>query len=178
MKKAFLIIDMSNDFVADDGSLTAGKPAQAIVPAILQTAENYRLKGEPVVFCMDSHKKNDDHFRLWPAHNVAGTYGAQLYGPLAAWYEKHKDEENVLFLPKSEYDAFYMTPLAQILRDHGCEGVRAAGVCTDICVFLTVYGAYKAGFATEAAAGECATFTDNQQIFLKQMNAIYKTELV
>ena len=34
--EALLIIDMSNDFVDDKGGLTAGKPAQEIVPNIIK----------------------------------------------------------------------------------------------------------------------------------------------
>lgn len=33
-KEALLIVDMSNDFVADNGTLTVGKLAQEIVPYI------------------------------------------------------------------------------------------------------------------------------------------------
>ena len=34
VREALLIVDMSNDFVADNGTLTVGKPAQEIVPYI------------------------------------------------------------------------------------------------------------------------------------------------
>lgn len=56
--------------------------------------------------------------------------------------------------------------------------VQIAGVCTDICVFNTVYGAYKEGFKTIVDKNTVATFTDNQEVFLNQMNAIYKTEII
>ncbi|CAM5193241.1 hypothetical protein UACE39S_04369 [Ureibacillus acetophenoni] len=39
-KEALIIVDMSNDFVAEDGSLTAGKPAQEIVPYIVDLAKD------------------------------------------------------------------------------------------------------------------------------------------
>ena len=35
MKELFLIIDYQVDFVADNGALTAGKPAQAIEAALV-----------------------------------------------------------------------------------------------------------------------------------------------
>ena len=40
-KEALLIVDMSNDFVADNGSLTAGKPAQEIVSYIKGLATRF-----------------------------------------------------------------------------------------------------------------------------------------
>lgn len=41
MTKALLIIDYTNDFVADDGSLTCGKPAQAIEDYLLSLANDF-----------------------------------------------------------------------------------------------------------------------------------------
>jgi len=178
MKEAFLIVDMSNDFVDDKGSLTAGEPAQAIVPAIIDTLEKMNANHDLIVFCMDDHKENDEHFLLWTPHNVGGTWGAQLYGEIGSWYEAHKEQPNVLFLKKSEYDAFYETALCRILKSHGIDTVRVAGVCTDICVFNTVYGAYKCGLKTIVSGNECATFTSNHDVFLDQMNLIYKTEII
>jgi nicotinamidase-related amidase len=178
MNKAYLIVDMSNDFVADEGSLTAGKPAQAIVPNILRTLHAFDEKNDLIVFCMDNHQPNDDHFLLWTPHNVIGTWGAELYGKLNDWFTQHGEQANVRFLPKSEYDAFYQTDLEQILKNNEIDTVRVAGVCTDICVFNTVYGAYKCGFHTEVATDECATFTTNHTIFLNQMNLIYKTDII
>ena len=178
MKKAYVVVDMSNDFVHDEGGLTAGKPAQAIEGNILARIEEFDKNGDVIVFAMDAHKENDDHFKLWAPHNVIGTWGAALYGKIGEWYEANKDKDNVIFLPKGEYDAFYETPLKDILNEKGVDVGYVAGVCTDICVFNTVYGAYKAGFPTVVAKDECATFTANGDIFLNQMNAIYKTELV
>ncbi|MFX0560902.1 hypothetical protein TEPIDINF_002337 [Tepidibacillus infernus] len=39
--EALVIVDMSNDFVHDNGNLTAGKPAQEIVPYIMQQQRNF-----------------------------------------------------------------------------------------------------------------------------------------
>ena len=175
---AYLVIDMSNDFVDDKGSLSAGRPAQNIVKPLIDTISRFYENGDLVVFCMDAHAENDPHFELWPPHNIKGTWGSELYGELNEWYISRKDSENVYFLEKSEYDAFHRTDLEDILKSRGTGRVYAGGVCTDICVFNTVYGAYKAGFRTVVSAGECATFTGNHQIFLDQMNAVYKTEII
>ncbi len=178
MKKAYVVVDMSNDFVHDEGGLTAGAPAQAIEGNILKRVEEFDNEGCVIVFAMDAHQPDDDHFRLWAPHNVVGTWGAELYGKLGQWYEQNKDKSNVYYLPKGEYDAFYQTDLADILHENEVDVVYISGVCTDICVFNTVYGAYKAGFPTIVAKDEVATFTANGEIFLNQMNAIYKTEII
>ena len=178
MNKAYIIVDMSNDFVHGEGSLTAGSPAQNAVGPILKRLEQFNNNNELIVFAMDSHEPDDDHFLLWTPHNVKGTWGAELYGELNSWYQDHKEKDNVLFLGKSEYDAFYNTNLSEILKEQDVDTVYIAGVCTDICVFHTTYGAYKAGFKTIVNQNECATFTDNHEIFLKQMELIYKTKIV
>ena len=41
MAKALLIIDYTNDFVADNGSLTVGKPAQALEQPIISLANQF-----------------------------------------------------------------------------------------------------------------------------------------
>jgi len=177
MGEALLIIDMSNDFVHDEGGLTAGKPAQAIVPNIIHKADEFFEKGNVIVVCMDAHDEDDPHFELWPRHNVKGTWGQELYGPLKEWYENHKGHPNVLYVAKPEYDAFFGTNLDALLKELQVDTVHLTGVCTDICDFLTAYGAYSRGYKTVAHSNCMATFTDQHDIFLKQMNAIFKTEI-
>lgn len=41
MAKALLIIDYTNGFVADKGSLTVGKPAQTLAPEIMRLADQF-----------------------------------------------------------------------------------------------------------------------------------------
>ena len=178
MKKAYLIVDMSNDFVADDGKLTVGKEAQRIVPNIIKTADTYFENGDMIIFCHDCHEEDDRHFEMWPPHSVKYTRGMMPYGALMDWYDARKGGDQVLFLPKSEYDAFYKTPLAEILQMHHVEHVRIAGVCTDICVYHTIYGAYRSWFKTEVARDECATFTPFGDAFLQNAAIALKTEIV
>lgn len=178
MREALLIVDMSNDFVADDGSLTAGKPAQEIVPYIVEMADQFLEKDQIVVFAMDAHQENDPHFALWPPHNVVGTKGQQLYGELQDWYEKHKDHPNVIMQPKENYNAFFRTDLADKLRSLGVEKVHVCGVCTDICDFLTVAGADAEGFKTAVHKRGVATFTDQGELFIEHMKRCFFTEVV
>ncbi|GGE37990.1 isochorismatase [Pullulanibacillus camelliae] len=177
-KEALLIIDMSNDFVADQGSLSAGKAAQTIVPYIMATAKRFLEKKHPVIFCMDAHDEKDSHFELWPPHNIKGTWGQAIYGELGSWYEAHKTDENVIYLPKPEYDAFFQTDLEDILKQMAVDCVHLTGVCTDICDFLTAYGAYSRGYKTVVHRQGTATFTEQHELFLNHMKAIFKTVIV
>ena len=64
MKQALLIVDMINDFVADDGALKV-EGAKEFVPIIKRLMECF----ECVVFVNDAHKESDteliySHWRL------------------------------------------------------------------------------------------------------------------
>lgn len=176
--EALIIVDMSNDFVHDDGSLTAGKPAQEIVPFLVKQAGEMLNNGGYVVIAMDAHLPDDRHFEDWPPHNVIGSWGQKLYGELAEWYEKHEHDERVIYVPKPQYDAFYNTNLEQVLEDLGVKRVKITGVCTDICVYLTAAGAYYRGLKTQVFADGCATFTENHASALKQMELSFHTEII
>ena len=131
-KEALLIVDMSNDFVADNGTLTVGKPAQAIVSYIKETAQAFLDNGQVVVVSMDAHEENDPHFDLWPAHNVTGSYGQQLYGELQDWFEANQNHDQLYYQAKTNYNAFFKTGLADQLRQLEVEKVHVVGVTTDI----------------------------------------------
>lgn len=161
MKKALIIVDMSNDFVADNGSLTAGKPAQDIVPYIIEKANEFLANGDTVVIAMDTHKENDDHFKLWPVHNVISTWGHELYGDLMTWFKQNQFHPNLSVCPKENYNAFFGTNLAEKLKGRMIDEVHVTGVCTDICDFATIAGADAHGFKTAVHKRGIATFTQN-----------------
>ena len=177
-REALLIIDMSNDFVSDEGNLTVGAPAQVIVPNIIKAANEFIKNDQVVAICMDNHEEDDPHFELWPSHNVKGTWGQKLYNELQEWYDEHQDNPNVIYIGKPEYDAFYNTHLDDELKSRDVEKVHLTGVCTDICNFLTAYGAYARGYKTAAHQDKMATFTDQHDTFVKHMATVFKTEIV
>lgn len=178
MKEALLIVDMSHDFVAEDGSLTAGEPARKIVPYIAQLAEEFLKEGKPVIVSMDAHEPENPHFELWPVHNVVGTAGQELYGELKTWYDNNKKNKLVSYLPKANYNAFFETGLAEKLRSLGIEKVHVTGVCTDICDFLTIAGADAEGFKTVIHKRGAATFTDLGDTIIEHMVRCFQTEVV
>lgn len=177
-REALIIVDMSNDFVADDGSLTVGKPAQQIVPYIIEKANEFLESDNVVVFAMDAHHENDPHFDLWPPHNVIGTKGQELFGDLKKWYDDNVLNSNVIMLPKSNYNAFFNTDLAEKLRSFAVNKVHIVGVCTDICDFLTVAGADAEGFKTAIHKRGVATFTDLGETFIQHMKTCFFTEII
>ena len=106
-KEALIIVDMSYDFVADEGTLTVGKPGQEIVPYIRNLADDFLSANKHVVIAMDAHEPNDPHFELWPVHNVVNTPGQELYGELNDWFQANQEYKNVHYFPKQNYNSFF-----------------------------------------------------------------------
>ena len=111
MTKALISIDYSYDFVADDGKLTAGKPAQAIEDRIAQVTQEAYDNGDYIFVAMDRHDEGDTFHpetKLFPPHNIAGTAGRELYGKLAGVYDAIKDDHRVFWMDKRHYSAFWI----------------------------------------------------------------------
>ena len=88
--KALIVIDMQNDFI--DGAL--GTPeAQAIVPKVRKKIEEYRKRGEKIIFTRDTHFKQ--HYmhslegkHLPVEHCMAGTRGWQIPSDLTSYEDE------------------------------------------------------------------------------------------
>lgn len=148
-KQALLIIDYTNDFVDDKGALTCGKPGQDLEEEIFNLAEKMYQNGDRVWFPTDVHKPNDPYHpetKLFPPHNVRGTWGRELYGGLQDWYNDHNDGETVKLFDKTRYSAFAGTDLDLRLRERNIDTLHLVGVCTDICVLHTAVDAYNLNY--------------------------------
>lgn len=109
MTKALISIDYTEDFVADNGKLTAGQLAQAISEAIFQVIKKAYDDGDYIFFAIDGHDLDDKFHpesKLFPPHNVNGTSGRNLFGPLADLYESIKEDDSVFWMDKRHYSAF------------------------------------------------------------------------
>lgn len=162
MKKALISIDYTLDFVADDGKLTAGKPAQAISDKIAQVTQTAYEMGDYIFFAIDGHDEGDEFHpetKLFPPHNIKGTSGRNLYGKLADVYENIKDDASVFWMDKRHYSAFSGTDLDIRLRERKVDTVVLTGVLTDICVLHTAIDAYNLGYNIEIIAGATASLS-------------------
>ncbi|WP_088363438.1 cysteine hydrolase family protein [Bacillus cereus] len=149
MKKALINIDYTNDFVAKEGALTCGEPAQNIEGEVVRVTKEFIENGDFVVFAIDLHKENDPFHpetALYPPHNIEGTEGRKLYGELDKVYQENKNNENVYWMDKTRYSAFVGTDLELKLRERGIEEVHLAGCATDICILHTCVDAYSLGY--------------------------------
>ncbi|MGL4820643.1 MAG: cysteine hydrolase family protein [Bacilli bacterium] len=159
--KAVIVIDFTNDFVATDGRLTCGEPAQAVDARIAAITNEAIQQGDYVVYATDVHFENDPYHpetKLFPPHNIAGTSGRHLYGQTGEVYNKHVGKNNVVWLDKTRYSAFCGTTLETELRARNITEVHLVGVCTDICVLHTAVDAYNKGYSIVVHADAVASF--------------------
>lgn len=168
MTKALISIDYTYDFVADDGLLTAGKPAQAISDRIAQVTQEAYDRGDYIFFAIDRHDEGDcfhPETKLFPPHNLAGTSGRDLFGPLADFYDKSKADPRVFWMDKRHYSAFAGTDLDIRLRERKVTRVVLTGVLSDICVLHTAIDAYNLGYEIEIISSAIASITEEAHLF-------------
>ena len=119
-QKVLIVIDMQNDFI--DGAL--GTPeAQAIVPNVKKKIEEYKARGDEIIFTRDTHPANyletNEGKHLPVEHCIFGTYGWQIADGL--------ETENCKYIDKLTFGWIYWNN-----RDY--DEIELVGLCTDICV--------------------------------------------
>jgi nicotinamidase-related amidase len=164
MAKALLIIDYTNDFVADKGALTCGASGQAIADSIVGLAHTFLKEGQWIILPTDLHVKGDPYHpetKLFPPHNLKDSWGRGLYGSLDEWYRLNKSSDHVYFMDKNRYSAFANTNLENYLRSRGIDELWLTGVCTDICVLHTAVDAYNKNFRLVVPRNAVASFSQS-----------------
>ena len=120
MKKTLIVIDMQNDFI--DGALGT-KEAQAIVPNVKKKIEEYKARGDEIIFTRDTHFDNyletNEGKHLPVEHCMRKTQGWEIADGLII------DDSDIIDKRTFGYDDWYY---------HNFEEVELVGLCTDICV--------------------------------------------
>jgi nicotinamidase-related amidase len=137
-KKAFLVIDMLNDFVSENGALLVPN-AKEIVPNIKRELEKARRDRIPIIYINDSHDEHDSEFQYWPRHAVEGSWGSRVIDELAP-------QEKDYVITKRRYSGFFATGLDLLLREMKTETLIITGTVTNICVYFTAADAYMRGY--------------------------------
>ncbi len=147
MKKALLIIDYVNDFVADDGNLTCGAPAQVLDGCIANQITTFQSNKDFIVVVTDHHNKEDlfnKERTMFPAH-CYDEKGQALYGNVGQMC-KELPSSLLIEIHKTRYSAFCGTALDLKLKERKVSELHLTGVCTDICVLHTAIDAYNLGY--------------------------------
>lgn len=123
MKKVLIVVDMQNDFIT--GSLGT-KEAQAIVPNVKKKIEEYKARGDEVIFTRDTHKANyletNEGKHLPVEHCIEGTSGWIIADEISYPEYQHINKRTFGY-------TFWDCSL-----DYDVDDIEIIGLCTDICV--------------------------------------------
>lgn len=166
-KKALLIIDMLNDFVARGAPLEVPR-ARGIIANIRRELKKARRVNIPIIYCCDSHSRDDKEFEVWPPHAVRGTPGAEVI-------EELSPRRGDIVVRKRTYSGFYRTTLDSTLRGLGVRHLILTGVLTNICILYTAADAYMRGYEVSVPE-DCVTAlrADDHRFALRQIQEVLK----
>lgn len=171
MSTAFVVVDMLNDFVRDEGALPVPK-AKDIIPAIKRRLEEARKNGWLVIYLADTHAKNDKEFEVWGEHAVKGTWGNQIIDELSPLPDE-------IVIPKRRFSGFFGTDLDLVLRENGIDTIVVTGVLTNICVLYTVSDAYQRGYKVIVPEDSVASVDEEMHRFaLRQMKEVVGAQII
>ena len=118
--KTLIVVDMQNDF--NDGSLGT-KEAQAIVPNVKKKIQEYKNRGDEIIFTRDTHQSDyldtPEGKKLPVVHCIKGTKGWQIADGL--------EVEGCTYIDKPTFGWTHW-------NERTFQEIEMVGLCTDICV--------------------------------------------
>jgi nicotinamidase-related amidase len=79
MRRALLVVDMTNDFLLKDYNPTlALERGVELVPRIRRLQEAFLSSKQPVIYSTDRHLKTDFELKKWGPHSMKGTKGSKI----------------------------------------------------------------------------------------------------
>ena len=118
--KTLIVVDMQNDFI--DGSLGT-KEAQAIVPNVKKKIQEYKNRGDEIIFTRDTHQSDyldtPEGKKLPVVHCIEGRKGWQIADGL--------EVEGCTYIDKPTFGWTHW-------NERTFQEIEMVGLCTDICV--------------------------------------------
>lgn len=152
MKALFLDVDTQVDFLYPTGALAVPGAIQ-ILPQLAALTAYARKQGLPVLSTADAHLEDDDEFRTYRAHCVAGTLGAAKV-PETLWGAPPRipaggllegDLQGQVVMEKRTTNMFAEPAIARALEQAQPDRFVVYGVVTEICVMHAVQGLLRLG---------------------------------
>jgi ureidoacrylate peracid hydrolase len=139
---ALVVVDVQNDFCADDGAFARiGRDVtvvRAMVPTLARLVDDARAAGVPVIFLQYGHTsatESEVHLEQRARGRAdmvicrQGSWGAEFFGVTP--------EPGESVVPKHRYSGFVGTDLDLILRSTGRRVLIMTGIATNGCVEAT-----------------------------------------
>jgi len=150
-RSALLVLDMQ-DYFLSESSHAYVPSAPAIIPGIQAMVKAYYRHQRPVVFTR----------HLNTPHNAGqmGHWWRDLVRPDSplSQISEALDTSQGAIIEKHQYDAFYETPLQELLDEKGVTEVVISGVMTHLCCETSARSAFMRGFKVFFSVDGTATY--------------------
>ena len=152
-RSGLLVLDMQRIFL--EPSAHAFIPsAPAVIPRIRNLVGTYEFHKRPAIFTRHVNTPEDaGRMADWWRNRIAPE------DPMSALIPELDGPSDRIIL-KTRYDAFFRTPLEEMLRDGGVDQVVICGVMTHLCCETTARSAFMRGFDVFFPVDGTATYTE------------------
>ena len=127
--KTLIVVDMQNDFVT--GALGT-KESMAIIPKVKKKIDEYKTRGDEIIFTRDTHSKEyldtNEGRHLPVLHCVEGPEGWNVISEIDIPEYEHIDK------PTFGYGGWEVFDYRTGYSERNFDEIEIIGVCTDICV--------------------------------------------
>lgn len=158
-KTIFIDIDTQNDFILNNGALTA--KAEDIIPALRRITEFAAAHGIPILASQDTHTPDDPEFADFPPHCVKGTAGYAKINettipeatrismkPEAHDWKEETNKHIQMIFEKNNLDIFTNPNFEKAMMESSAGKYIVYGIATEYCVKIVVMGLLKRGKKT------------------------------
>lgn len=162
LRAALLVLDMQ-DYFLRPGAHAFVPSAAAILPNLQALVNVFNARQRPVIFTRHVNSEEDaaGMGRWWRDLIRADLPDSRLVSFLApSTRSGQRPGPDPVIIRKSQYDAFYHSPLEQTLRDLEVEQVVVTGVMTHLCCETTARAAFVRGFGVFFVVDGTATYTE------------------
>ena len=152
-RAALLVVDMQEYFLRNTSH--AYIPAsKAVLPRIGALIHSFYKNGRPVFFTR--HLNTEQNAKLM---SVWWTDFLRETDPLSEITEELDSSQSII-IKKSQYDAFFETPLETLLNEKQITQLVICGVMTHLCCETTVRSAFVRGFEVFFPVDGTATYNE------------------
>lgn len=159
--KALLVVDVQNDFCT--GGALQVRNGDLVVEPLNRVIKCFEKNSWSIFFSRDWHPHETNHFKKWPLHCVATTWGAQFHPNLVVPPSAHiiskgytKDTDGY-----SAFEGAYLRnndwPLSLniLLSTSNIKEIYIGGLATDYCVKEAVLDACRLKYKTYLLTDAC-----------------------
>jgi len=156
-RRALLLIDFQDDFLADDGRMPVARDqVEPVLAATRAAIAQAQARGDLII-------EIGNEFR---AHDLVGNLirrGAAVAGSPGTRWDPRFAASGAVYLAKWKSDAFCNPALEKLLREHRIQDVIVAGLYARACVAATTRAALARGFQAHVLGDAVACRSDTSR---------------